>query len=139
MVIEDVYKYEKYEPDTPNGLVTWSWIQLIIHNLLMYFLLVQIPSINAAGIGLFVLFLAISIFAYTSLMDLHIISIPFEVAKLVLGFFIHSQLEWFGLGEVLPFASVIMSTYLVASLGFTVYFIRTSRTRTIDHSKTAIA
>lgn len=126
-VIDDVYRYEKYNPVMPNGLPTWSWIQLILHNLLMYFLLVNIPSISAFGITLFVLFLAVSIFAYTSLMDLHVIALPAELIKLALGIIIYIQLDWYHIDKIVPFSAISLLLYLFISISLTVYFIKVGR------------
>ena len=132
-IIEDVYSYKKYDPVTPNGLVTWSWIQLIIHNLLMYYLLISIPSISPLGIGLFVVFLAVSIFAYTSLMDLHIISIPVELVKFVLGIIIYIQLDWFNIDQSIPFSFFIAGSLHVYFQPFSLSFLSGPAGKTLQN------
>jgi len=128
-IIDDVYQYHKYDPSTPQGLVTWSWIQLVIHNLLMFFLLTSIADMKASGVLIYVIFLATSIFAYTSLMDVHRVSIPAEVIKFLIGVYIIIKLSWFGLGDLLPLAKPIMLCYLIISLVLTYYFIQPARSR----------
>ena len=122
-IITDVYNYEKYEPSVPQGLKSWSWAQLIINNLLLYFMLTQIASLSAGQVILFSTFLALSIFAYTSLMDNHIISLGVEILKFGIGLFILFRMSWFDLGNFLPFGSQIIFLYLIMSLALTVLFL----------------
>lgn len=122
-VIEDVYAYAKYKPDVPNSLKIWSGIQLVVINALMYFMLVQIADIDAAGILLYAAFLGSSIFAYTSLMDVDRIAIPAEIVKLVFAYLIFQEYNnWFELSDILPFSQYIIVGYLIVSLCMTLYF-----------------
>jgi len=122
-VIEEVFAYAKYNPETPKGLEVWSWTQLIFTNALMYFLLIGIAEIDGQGIILYTTFLGASIFSYTSLMDMDKIAIPAELLKLIIGFFIFYQYNgWFHLSDVIPFTYYIMITYMIISIVLTIYF-----------------
>ena len=69
------------------------------------------------------LFLFLSIFAYTSLMDHSFLALPFEVAKIIVGVgMIYILGNWYGIDDLLPFGSVLMIFYLIASLTFSIYF-----------------
>ena len=123
-VIEDVYAYAKYSPDVPSGLKLWSGIQLIIVNGLMYYMLIQIANIDASGILLYAAFLGLSIFAYTSLMDMNKIAIPAELLKLGFAAVIFQQYEhWFNLSEFLPYGNYMLIGYLGLSILMTLYFV----------------
>jgi len=126
-VINDVTQQEKYDPKLPSWLVKWSWFQLIFHSLLIYFLLINIAEIDIAGIMLYASFLACSIFAYTSLMDLHYISIAAELTRFVIGVYIAISTQWFGLGELVPFFVPLLVIYLLLSLALTVYCINQAK------------
>lgn len=122
-IIEEPETYVKYNPVVPTGLQSWSWIQLITHNVILFYLLTQISEISPTGIMLYSIFLAISIFAYTSLMDLHQISLLFELVKFCLGIFILLRYDWFGLTSQFTFLSVILYLYLFVSLVMNIYYI----------------
>lgn len=123
-VIEEVYDYQKYMPQVSKGLKTWSWIQLIINNLLLYHMLTQIDKIDFTGIVLYTAFLSLSVFSYTSLMDKSILSMVAESAKVLVGvsiFFIYPG--WFGLSSILPVAVLAIILYIVGSVGATLFFL----------------
>lgn len=121
--VENVYEMEKYESNTPEILKGWSWFQLIIHNLLIYYMLVNITEISVNGIFWYSIFIGVSIFAYTSLMDRHIVSLPFELIKLFIGAGILYQYgSWFNLDSVFPFANSLFILYMIISLGLSFYY-----------------
>ena len=121
-IIEDVYAYEKYESNATALLVGWSWAQLIISNLLLYYMLVSLPSLGANDVLIYTIFLALSIFAYTSVMDGEHISLFAESGKFLIGLFIIIKGNWYGINEVIPFGKELIFTYLLLSLSLTVYF-----------------
>lgn len=122
-IVEDVYTMEKYQPKQPSGLVAWSWVQLIITNILMYYLLIHIADIGAGQILLYAGFLALSVFAYTSLMDGERLSLWAEFIRL--GFLITIFIQeggWFGADDLIPGVSVIVGLYVGISVFLTWYF-----------------
>lgn len=123
MVIEGVHTRKKYEPNASNFLKSWSWFQLIIHNLLMYFLLVQFASFEAAEIVWYSIFLFVSIFSYTTLMDRHPLAVPTEMIKLGMGaWIIYQSGGWFSLDNYISGGTIMMIIYMVSSLLLTFYF-----------------
>jgi len=122
--IEAVYTRSKYDSNPSNLLIGWSAFQLIFHNLLMYFLLAQFGSFEAIGIIWYSIFLFISIFSYTTLMDRHVFAIPSEIIKLGLGLWIIYQIGgWYNLDEIISGGSSIVMIYLATSMLMTFYFI----------------
>ena len=114
----------KYSTEASLNMHIWIWIQLIVTLVLMIhmFQLVAVVSFNT--LLLYGMFLAVSIFAYTSLMDKTKISVISECAKLILGIILIFQLgSWFGIDEIVPFGTIIMLLYLVISLGLNFYFL----------------
>jgi hypothetical protein len=56
-------------------------------------------------------------------MDHSKLAIPFEIAKMVLGLFVIYTLKgWYGIDEFLPYGTLLLSIYIILSLGLTFYF-----------------
>ncbi|RZS99376.1 sterol desaturase family protein [Aquimarina brevivitae] len=121
-LIEDPYARVKYTGNRSYLLKIWSWFQLVITILLMYHLLISIADLGFIDVVNYTLFLAISIFAYTSLMDGHIFSLYAEFIKLSFGLYVVIDAGWFGLEEFFGFANTVMIIYLLSSFIITVYF-----------------
>ncbi|MCL4121480.1 UNVERIFIED_CONTAM: hypothetical protein GTU68_014535 [Idotea baltica] len=122
-IIKDPYSRPKYEPKTSIFLKGWSWFQLVFHNLLMYHMLVYIADFQFVDLLWYSAFLAISIFAYTTLMDRHSWAVGAESIKVVLGLFLIYRMDgWFLLDHVFEGATWLIIIYLLTSLGLTVYF-----------------
>jgi len=127
-VIDDVYIFEKYNPEVPKGMKTWSWFQLIFHNLLMYLMMIQIADSSLVGIGLYVTFLFVSIFAYTSLMDNHPIALVAESIKFLLGMYILlSGGTWFNIETYIEIGPYLIGIYLLSSFIITTFFLYQSK------------
>lgn len=110
----------KYRPPFTGLLKYWSWAQLVINFLLMYYLMVTIADFSLLQILLYGGFLSISIFAYTTLMDRHWLALPFELVKLVYALvLIYQYSGWFGLDAFLTFGTWLVLGYCVLSLGVT--------------------
>ncbi|GJM31629.1 MAG: sterol desaturase [Saprospiraceae bacterium] len=121
---KDPYTREKYKTESSIALIVWSWSQLTVSLLFMYYMLVNIANFQFIGIVLFALFLMLSIFAYTTLMDGHRFALPAEIIKLATGLLLLYQMnEWAPISEVLPAMSTLLSIYLLVSLLVTVYFV----------------
>ncbi|NER17105.1 sterol desaturase family protein [Spongiivirga citrea] len=123
-IIENPFEMEKYRTSGSLFFVLWGWFQLVLTLVLMYFLLISVADLNMTQIVGYAMFLMISIFAYTSLMDRHGISLYAEIGKLALGaYFIYSSAGWFGLEKIIPFASYAVGVYLLISLLTTIYLL----------------
>lgn len=122
--VEDAYSQQKYDPYATAGLKAWSWFQLVLHNLLLYYILVRIADFAFVDIALYCLFLAISIFAYTTLMDRHRLAVPVEGGRMILGLLLVYRMNgWFGMDEfLLPGLTMVFIAYLLVSAGLTGYF-----------------
>jgi alkylglycerol monooxygenase len=134
----DVYAVEKYSPYASPLLKAWSWFQLILCNFLVFYMLLHITDFGYVDLMMYVIFIAISIFAYTSLMDRDLIAIPAETIKLTLGFVLIYRLgSWFQMDEVIPGATLMMAAYMVISFVLSLYFTFVeSRVETMEQSST---
>lgn len=122
-IITDPYSRQKYKTESSLALKLWSWMQLVITVGLMYYLLISIGDLEFIQIINYSIFLAISIFAYTSLMDRHIISVFTELIKLALGlYFILYHGNWFGIDAIFQGATLVILGYMIISFLCTLYF-----------------
>jgi len=113
----------KYFTEGSSTMHFWMWFQLIFHIAMMLYMFNVIGDYSFAVVLMYGLFLFLSIFAYTSLMDHSFLAIPFEIAKIVLGAgMIYVLGSWYGIDDILPFGTVLLSIYLLVSLGLTFYF-----------------
>ncbi|WP_299435230.1 sterol desaturase family protein [uncultured Aquimarina sp.] len=122
-IITDPYTREKYKTESSLFLKLWSWLQLTATIALLYYLLISFGDLTFIQIIEYAIFLLVSIFAYTSLMDRHVISIYAEIAKLALGiYFISQENGWFGIDQLLSGATYIVLAYMILSFIMSVYF-----------------
>ena len=121
--IQDVSQQQKYEPYASQRLKTWSWVQLISHIALMLYLFNHIAAYTLTQSILYGLFLTVSIFAYTTLMDRHPLAVLAEVLKVGLGFgLMYLMGGWYLIDNYLPGGSLMIGAYLLISLAMSVYF-----------------
>lgn len=122
----DPYNRPKYMPEHSQALKYWALAQLVVHTILLYIMLMQMASIGFIAIGAYTVFLMISIFSYTSLMDrLRWATVP-EFIKMGIGFFfLYQDATWFGLSQLSPALSMLpyfIGGYLILSLLASFYF-----------------
>ena len=123
-IVQDVYNRPKYDTDPSSGLTVWSWFQLLFHLALMYYALISFGKFEYFDIVLYLGFLFVSIFAYTSLMDGHFIALVFEVIKLAFGLYLLQTMNgWYGLDVLFAGTTIVMIGYLLLSVIATIYFL----------------
>lgn len=121
--IEDVYNRPKYDTASSGYFLAWSWFQLVINNALLFYLLTQIAAYPFPDMVLFSVFLFVSIFSYTTLMDGHRLALIVEMVKFVMGLFLYFRFEgWYGIDQVFIGGSYAILAYLGLSLIATLYF-----------------
>jgi alkylglycerol monooxygenase len=120
----DIYHRPKYDVKASPFFKVWSSLQLVITLLLMMYLFNNIGDISPAYILYYGIFLFISVFAYTSLMDGSMQAIFAEMIKLGLGVYLLVSYgnSWFGLEKVLSFGNTLIIAYLILSMVLTIYF-----------------
>lgn len=114
---------QKYDSQLSRPLTYWSWVQLVINLVLMYYLMFEIGTLSFMEILCYGGFLMLSVFAYTTLMDRHRLSLPLEGLKFIYGLgMVYLFQGWFGLGVA---GSWLIVAYLIVSLACCLYFVRT--------------
>ena len=128
--IQDPYSQVKYTSNPTQGLLIWSWVQLVVNNLLMYYIMTKIADFEFVDILWYAGFLMVSIFAYTSLMDWHWVALPAEVVKVVLGIYLWYRMgDWYLMDTVVPGATQVVVIYFVISLLVTAWFVQIGKGR----------
>lgn len=120
----------KYTTEANHFLIGWAWFQLVLHIALEFHLISLLPDLDYSYLLFYGIFLLVSIFAYTTLMDRHPFAVVFESIKTIIGFSLIYYLNgWYGLDTTFQFATTLMSIYLVVSLMLTVYFTYWSKSK----------
>lgn len=124
-VIDKVYDYQKYNPQSSTALHLWCWIQFLSVFLLMMHLFNNFSAIGFPGVLIYGLFLVFCIFSYSMLMDRNPYSGWVEMAKAVVGILLAwQQGDWFYLGEMIPFGAYWVIGFFVLSAMITTIFVK---------------
>jgi hypothetical protein len=114
--IQDVYHFEKYNPELNAGMRIWSFGQLIVLLLLLSYLFTNLAAIGAPGIFYYGGFVFLTVFAYTELMDRNPLAWCWEALKSSYAlYFVFTTGDWFGLNAQFPGAVYAFVGYLVIS------------------------
>ncbi len=121
--IQDVYHFEKYNPELSKGLLAWSFCQLIVLLLLLSYLFGNLAAIGTPGIFFYGGFVFLTVYALTELMDRNPHAWIWEVVKVGYAlYFVVATGDWFDLSKVLPGAVSIFVVYLLASVFISLWF-----------------
>jgi len=120
----DIHHRHKYDTSASMFMNIWMVLQFIISLVLMMYLFNNIGEFAYSSILLYGIFIFVTIFSFTSLMDGSWMSIPAEVIKTIFGFFLiwTHDMTWFGIDEVLPYGTINVMTYLIISMILACYF-----------------
>ena len=121
--IEDVYSYQQYEPKTSLALQLWSLIQLGITFLLVSFFYATVAKMGSPNIFYYGIFIFLSVYSYTELMDKNPYAFYFEIVKNTFGLaMIYFLGSWFQIDDLIPFGTYIVMAYLFFSTFAVAYF-----------------
>ena len=119
--IDDVYNFEKYNPESSKALQTWSFIQLFILLGFISYLFGNLATIGSPGIFLYGLFIFTYIYAMTELMDGNRLAYVWEGIKLILGvYLINNTNGWFGAEQLFYYIPHMVFAYLLAAMYFSI-------------------
>ena len=123
--IDNVYSFHKYQTSNSKKLMYWSLIQMLTTLLLISFLFGNIAQIGMPNIYVYGLFIFISIYSYTELMNTNSNSFLWELLRFAIGIgFILLFRDWFGMNSIHPILKYIVFGYLVMSLAMAFYFVK---------------
>lgn len=115
--IQNVFEQKKYMPEVSNYLIAWSWIQLSTTFAFILFLFNQLIEIGQPGIYIYGVFIFVSIFSYTTLMDKSKHAWWIELIRCFFGFaLINIYGGWFTLNNFIPFGAYLVTGYLMLSV-----------------------
>ncbi len=125
--VDDFAVFEKYETRPSRQLLLWSWVQMAMTLVLMFYLFNRIADIQVPGIFLYGAFLFVSIFSYTTLLDKSKWALAAEAVRVAFGMGLiwWQGMDWFGLNEWLPNWAYLLGVYFILSLGVVGYFVKT--------------
>jgi alkylglycerol monooxygenase len=122
--IENVYSFEKYAPKTPRSLAIWSWVQLTIMLLIIGYLFGNIASIGSPNIFYYGIFIFLSVYSNTELMDRSPYAIVWELLKNIFGIVMIVKIgDWFGLSAKSPLLNQLIIGYFALSTIVCVLFV----------------
>ena len=125
--INDVYNMQKFDTKASTSLHVWSWVQLLMVLLFISYLFGNIASINALNayyIYIYGLFVFLTIYAYTELMDRNKYAIVWEVIKNSLAVAIILQTgDWFGSDAFSSIIKYVVAAYCILSTMITLWFV----------------
>lgn len=121
--IQDVYHFEKYNPAHHRYLGAWTWFQMTMLLFFISFLFATIASIGTPGIFVYGLFVFLSVYAYTELMDGNANAWVWESVKNMLGVgIIATWGDWFGASQYLTISTAMVAAYFFISTVGTAWF-----------------
>jgi len=120
----DILHRPKYDIQASPLMNIWVVIQFVLTLVLMMYLFSNIGSLETSSILLYGIFIFITVFSYTSLMDGSKLAIPAEIIKTIFGFFLiwKHDMTWFGIDQSVPFGTINVMAYLGFSLILAFYF-----------------
>jgi alkylglycerol monooxygenase len=125
--INDVYNMQKFDTKASTSLHVWSWVQMLMVLLFISYLFGNIASINALNayyIYLYGLFVFITIYAYTELMDRNKYAIVWEIIKNSFAIAVILQTgDWFGSDTFNSIIKYIVAAYCILSTVVTLWFV----------------
>lgn len=124
--IENVFHFDKYGTENPKTLISWSVTQMFITLLFMSYLFDNIAKIGLPTIFIYGIFLFITIYSYTELMDKNKYSVVWETIRFIFALAIlYYYGDWFGINALISFGNYLIIGYLTLSLIITLYFTTT--------------
>ncbi len=115
--IDNVYSFEKYDPETSIYLSVWIWIQLIALLLFVSYFFANIAIVGSPNMFIYGAFIFIFVYSYSELMDGNRFAFYWEILKASFGIaiIVYSG-EWFGSNEVIPWLGNALIGYFIVSV-----------------------
>ncbi|OUW62152.1 MAG: sterol desaturase [bacterium TMED198] len=121
------YSQKKYNTKLDYKLTAWVWIAFVVSSFLTAHMFIVVESLKPFMIVLYTSFLIISIFSYSSLLDLKRYYLRIEASKVALGFFILSLNDFLWMG-----GGVLITVFIIFYLFFSIFFIFIIRSKSYE-------
>ncbi|MCS7019906.1 MAG: sterol desaturase family protein [Cytophagales bacterium] len=130
--IENIYTYEKYNPQSSAALQVWAWVQFAAVTIFVFYMFGNLATIGMPMLFYYGGFIFLSIYAYTELMDKNPYAFAWEALKTAFGVaIILTTGDWFDLSQFVWWGKYAVVAYLFSSLAITAWFV------TIDFKNSA--
>jgi len=121
--IESPYEYKKYYPKLSMKLQIWSWFQYFLVFFFMIYFINHLHLFDFTEGSLYAIFLFISIYSLTSLMDLDSTAWIVEILKSSLGLlYIYIYGDWFYAAGYFSNINSLLIIYFILSSLVVIYF-----------------
>ncbi len=122
-IVTDPYTLRKYDSNASRSLAYWSVFQFSVALILLLFMFYNYSEIGLGNLLLFGLYVFISIYAFTSLMDRNRFTLIAESIRFIYGMVIvFFTGGWFGLEAYWTSATQWMVAFMIFSLAGSIYF-----------------
>jgi len=122
-IIEDVYNFKKYKPESSKMLKGYSIFQLVVTTSMMLFMFYNYAEIGARGLLLFGASVFFGVYGYTTLMDKARYAVWIEVLRGMAGLvLIFMTNDWFGLNAYWSMGSYFVALYFIITVFGGIYF-----------------
>lgn len=114
--IDDVYQFEKFNPNSPKHIQVWSIFQLLVMIALGLYFFGDLAQIGVPGIYWYGLYVFVSVYALAEFADGNPRAVWYESVRLIVGIaLIYIHQGWFGIENLLTFGNYMMLAYMISS------------------------
>jgi len=122
--IENEYDFVKYNSTTSPKMIFWAVCQLLFTFTFVSYFFANIGNINSPQIFIYGLFVFLTVYSYSELMDQKKYSLMWETFRLAFGLsLINYYGDWFGLSSFLSWGNELVISCLVFSWLINFYFV----------------
>ncbi len=122
-IVNDPRELNKYDTNLSSALLYWSWFQYIMIGLLTLYMFNRLAAIGIPNIYIYGLYLLISVYSMTTLMDKNRRVVGYELVRFGFGVGLMVwQGGWFKIAELTPLLNWCVAAYFVVSILGTMIF-----------------
>lgn len=125
--ITNVFDFSKYGTQHSKSLLFWSIFQLFTTLGLVSYLYLSIANLSIQNIFIYAIYIFISVYSYTELMDTNKYAAIWETIRFAIGIaIIFSFGNWFEIDQLIPFGTYIVIAFISSSFLGTLFFVGTN-------------
>jgi sterol desaturase/sphingolipid hydroxylase (fatty acid hydroxylase superfamily) len=125
--ITNVFHFSKYGTQHSKFLLFWSIFQLFTTLGLVSYLYLSIANLSIQNIFIYAIYIFISVYSYTELMDTNKYAVIWETIRFAIGIaIIISFGNWFEIDQLIPLGTYIVIAFISSSFLGTLFFVGTN-------------
>jgi sterol desaturase/sphingolipid hydroxylase (fatty acid hydroxylase superfamily) len=125
--ITNVFDFSKYGTQHSKSLLFWSIFQLFTTLGLVSYLYLSIANLSIQNIFIYAIYIFISVYSYTELMDTNKYAIIWETIRFAIGIAIIFYFgNWFEIDQLIPLGTYIVIAFISSSFLGTLFFVGTN-------------